>query len=508
MKLPSKLIVSDLDIEGGVRFAEIKKLFLEKKLLGFNSLKDVMIVLPGCGYSPNLPLKVVICSFLSRKTVLKIGDKTVKVGIFRILKYLGWTVISPIFSIFSLALLYAIINICERLVFKRQTQTVIPKQVLYLRTDLIFGLKAGGSVTHISGVLNAIQNRLSCVFYSTDVIPGIVPEQRQEIFHSRPFTSISPELARGLSSFQQVNELRCLKKPYDTVYQRYSLNNFTGVLLSLFVGKHQFILEYNGSEIWMSENWGSQLKFRRIAERIELLNLTCADKIVVVSKAMCTELVSRGVNEDKILVNPNGVDLDAVGKIETKNIVADRFRFGFVGTFGPWHGVLDSLIAYQSLCNTSGEFRSKTEYHLVGTGVEIEKCMCFVEAAGLQDNVVFHGTLAHKEALAVLNSCNCFLAPTKPNDDGTEFIGSPTKIFEYMALGRPIIATAVNQVVDILTHMDSAILTEPKSKQSLSEAIRWVFENQELAFGIGLQARQLAYKKYSWHAHTDKIFGI
>src|SRR6185436_10994869 len=91
------------------------------------------------------------------------------------------------------------------------------------------------------------------------------------------------------------------------VYQRYSLNNYAGIRIAR---RHRvpFVLEYNGSEIWMGRHWGRALKHEALSRRIEQLNLSSADLIVVVSRAMRDEIVARGVDPASAFVNPNGVD--------------------------------------------------------------------------------------------------------------------------------------------------------------------------------------------------------
>ena len=68
------------------------------------------------------------------------------------------------------------------------------------------------------------------------------------------------------------------------VYQRYSLHNFAGLRLAQHL-RVPFVLEYNGSEVWMSRHWGRPLKYEALAERIERVNVRAADLVVVVSRA-------------------------------------------------------------------------------------------------------------------------------------------------------------------------------------------------------------------------------
>ena len=91
------------------------------------------------------------------------------------------------------------------------------------------------------------------------------------------------------------------------IYQRYSMNDYTGLRLAERFGV-PFVLEYNGSEVWIARNWGNPYKYERQALDVEMVDLTRADLIVVVSVPMRDELVRRGIDAKQILVNPNSVD--------------------------------------------------------------------------------------------------------------------------------------------------------------------------------------------------------
>src|SRR5215510_1173812 len=91
------------------------------------------------------------------------------------------------------------------------------------------------------------------------------------------------------------------------IYQRASLFNYSGAYLAA-KWNIPLVLEYNGSEIWVAENWGVPLQHSGWANRIETAILEAAYAIVVVSEPLKKELVSRGIHGEKILVNPNGVD--------------------------------------------------------------------------------------------------------------------------------------------------------------------------------------------------------
>jgi glycosyltransferase involved in cell wall biosynthesis len=134
-------------------------------------------------------------------------------------------------------------------------------------------------------------------------------------------------------------------RPVSFVYQRYSLNNYAGLRLAHRLGV-PLILEYNGSEVWMSRHWGRPLLYDDLASRIELLNVNGADLVVVVSRAMRDELIARGVDGTRVLVNPNAVDPDRYspaidgGPVRQRYGLEGRTVLGFISTFQIWHGAV------------------------------------------------------------------------------------------------------------------------------------------------------------------------
>src|SRR4030095_3965280 len=114
-------------------------------------------------------------------------------------------------------------------------------------------------------------------------------------------------------------------------------------------------LEYNGSEVWIGKNW-DRTEQLDLLERCERLNLDAATKIFVISDVERRNLLKIGIPDEKIIVNPNGVDTDIFrpdigGRSEREKLAVpfDKILVGFVGTFGPWHGVLALADAIASI---------------------------------------------------------------------------------------------------------------------------------------------------------------
>jgi glycosyltransferase involved in cell wall biosynthesis len=384
----------------------------------------------------------------------------------------------------------------------------------YLRTDLSFGVRAGGSVGHIAGVINTLHELgLRPVFITTDRVPTVAQDvETHVICPSERYWS-----ARELPAFvmDEVSAGRALeaigRRRIGFIYQRYSLNNFAGVRLARELNV-PLVIEYNGSEPWVSQYWSARpLVYADLSLRIEALNFAAADLIVVVSDAIRDELARRGVDLQKVLVNPNGVAVDRYSPAVDGSVVRRRYGFeselvyGFIGTFGAWHGAEVLAEAYGRLLARRPDLRSRTRLLFIGDGARLAATRALIAAAGAAANTVFTGLVPQAEGAEHLAACDVLVSPHVPNPDGSPFFGSPTKLFEYMAMGRAIIASDLNQIGRVLRHGETAWLVTAGDADSLGRALERSADDGTTRRELGVGARRDAVAHHSWHQHTRCI---
>jgi glycosyltransferase involved in cell wall biosynthesis len=113
-----------------------------------------------------------------------------------------------------------------------------------------------------------------------------------------------------------------------------------------------------------------------------------------------------------------------------------------------------------------------------------------------------------EEGPAYLAACDVLVATHVPNPDGSKFFGSPTKLFEYMATGRGIVASRLGQIAEVLEHGRTALLTEPGSPDALAEALARMVHDERLRAELGhARARRLCggIPGRAYAAHPEKL---
>ena len=397
----------------------------------------------------------------------------------------------------------------ERAIQQREALTRQPApdaiRIAYLRSTPSPGTPAGGAATHINGLINAageLGAQLSVI--SNDNIAGL-DESKLMLIDPEPIgiTRAAFDLRNNLIfSAGVLREIE--RRPVDLIYQRYGRFTWAGVETSLRARVPLF-LEYNGSEVWIGKHWDTSGMIC-LLERFERLNLSASTRIFVVSEVERQNLLRAGVPDEKIIVNPNGVDTQTfhpdVGGAAARGelgIGPDEILAGFVGTFGPWHGVLTLA---KAICLLPADCRVR--FLLVGAGKYSEEVEHIIRQ-GREQQTIFAGHVQHERVPALLDACDILLSPHVPLEDGSEFFGSPTKLFEYMAMGKGIVASRLGQIADVLADEQNALLIEPGSARQLADAILRLMKSRELRERLGAAARRAAIERHTWKQNAQRV---
>lgn len=409
------------------------------------------------------------------------------------------------------------------------------ESILYINANLWFGVKAGGSVGHVAGVINSFIKSGVSVFLASLVTAIGVSHRAVPVKLNMPtqfgvpwesnYYGINQRLYRSIC---RVKSLRGI----DAVYQRMSVGSYLGVQVSRRF-KIPFILEYNGSETWIARNWGKRLRFQDLAEQIEDLNLSHADLIVTVSEELRRDLIRRNVNPERIVMYPNCVDptmfdpdrfsKDALSQLKSSYGIPDSgVVVGFVGTFGAWHGADVLARAIRIILTDHSEWAEEESVYfmLVGDGERMSAVIHELGDVADSARVIRTGLVPQMKTPEYLGACDILVSPHVPNEDGTPFFGSPTKLFEYMAMGKAIIASDLDQIGEILSPQvpasefsefssdeskQVALLVTPGIAEEIVQAVMKLVDDRVLRQQLGRNARKLALERFTWERHVEAI---
>ncbi|MBN2406658.1 MAG: glycosyltransferase family 4 protein [Elusimicrobia bacterium] len=393
------------------------------------------------------------------------------------------------------------------------------KRIAYIRTQFSFNLKAGGSVGHTQGMIRGFENAGCAVkVFSNDRLLGL---DDKTVLIKPKFKKPLGELFYNIYSCRRY---RSLIKEYgpDVIYHRYRGLTYFVVRLAREMGI-PLILEFNSFDSWKIKHWSVNIGIIKqicrntvkygIVKIIERYNLKNADMIVTVSEVLRKDLIDMGIPEKKILVVPNGVD---TAKFSPENTDPEKIRrlkeklgiengcivAGFTGTFGPWHGIPQLTEAIETI--SKNRLSGKVHFLIIGDG-DLKKDM--VKKLQSYDKVTFTGEIPYTEITDYLAVCDILMSPHNPHPDGREFFGSPTKLFEYMAMGKGIVASRLGQIGDVLEDNETALLVEPGNVEELVRGILRLAEDAGLRERLGKRAREIAISKYTWDGNAKKILG-
>jgi len=398
---------------------------------------------------------------------------------------------------------------------------------VYLRMDFWAPIVSGGSYGHtcyVAKELARVTESFAC--FMANRFPLLDDYGIRQIVMPPP-SATNNEDDIASASPHYVNLLRSafeeLRPAY--IYERLCLGNSTAALLSAEFGV-PYIVEYNGSEISMRRSFeGSGYVFEAEYLEAEALAFEQATLISVVSAEVRTDLVSRGVDPGKILVNPNGVDLEVYApplSSERESIrrdvgfePSDRV-IGFTGTFGGWHGIDVLSEAIPRVCQAA----PGAKFLLIGDGHFKHLVDRAVASFGLEQRVVFAGRVAQAEGARLLKACDVYVSPHSTHMIDSKFFGSPTKVFEYMALGGGIVASDLEQIGQVLSPAltseeaargtdvtrERAVLCAPGDVEQFVQGAVALAAQPDLARALGRNARQAALDHYSWARHVANLW--
>lgn len=284
----------------------------------------------------------------------------------------------------------------------------------------------------------------------------------------------------------------------EAIYERYNLFLFAGVWLKKLSGL-PLLLEVNAPLFEERRKYGG-LALQGLARWLEAYVWRSADTVITVTQALADQIEQAGVPPSRIVVMPNGIDVNhflkapASEEAKARLNIAGKFVLGFVGFVRDWHR-LDQVIDYLADSPSRDELRLL----VVGDGPAIPDLKRRAEERDVAHLVIWTGIIARDSVPDYIAAFDVALQPAV-----TPY-ASPLKMIEYMAMGRAIVAPALRNILELLSHGKNALLFDPADPSSMIAAIDQLHCDAKLRQALGEAARRtIDEKKLTWRHNAER----
>jgi glycosyltransferase involved in cell wall biosynthesis len=236
-------------------------------------------------------------------------------------------------------------------------------------------------------------------------------------------------------------------------------------------------------------------KLQRLATR-EARVWQRADGYVTITAALHQELERRFGSRERISVVPDGVRVGPQ-PVEPERQLPDRV-VAYAGHLYAWKGVDVLLEALARMPDVRGL--------IVGghaSEPDLARTKSVAERLGLAGRITFTGLVEPARVPELLSQASVLVLPNTASAISTRFT-SPLKLFEYMAAARPIVASDLPSIREILTDGGNALLVAPGNAEALAGAIERVLADPGLAARLARAALE-AVPAYSWERRAERL---
>ncbi|KAA0228800.1 glycosyltransferase family 1 protein [candidate division KSB1 bacterium] len=249
------------------------------------------------------------------------------------------------------------------------------------------------------------------------------------------------------------------------------------------------------------------LHLGKLPARIELANLRAADAVIVISNVLKNYYIEHGIPAGKMHVIPNAADpqkfrpLPRDREFVQKYNLAGKTVVGWVGALVGWTGIENLIAAARQVLAT----RPQVSFMMVGGGPNQELMRKELQTGEYAARVILPGTVPHEEVPRYLSCMDVVLAPYPKLDF---WYASSMKIFEYMAAGKAVLASAVGQIAEVINDGVNGYLFDPDSGAELVQKITALADSAEARQRVSERARRDVEHKWNWEANAKKMIEI
>ena len=285
---------------------------------------------------------------------------------------------------------------------------------------------------------------------------------------------------------------RGLRKRPTVVYYRW-MESLHPLLLARVFGA-SCICEVNGEPVppWGAGGWRG-----RLTHVLASFALRRCDRVVVLTEGLGHLVQAQyGVPADRVALLPSGSDVSLFYPRERNRCVQEAGLdpaceyIGFVGSFYQYQGLATLLEAFERLHAR----RSSVRLLMVGDGEEATALREQAAQRGLSPWITWTGRVPYAHVPLLIGAMDVCVAPFCGDRGET----SPVKIFDYLACGKPVVASAIPSVTALFSQSNGVVLIEPDRAEPLADAVMALLDRPEESRLLGIDGRTFVEERFGW----------
>lgn len=355
--------------------------------------------------------------------------------------------------------------------------------------------EASGPRAHVLGVIKAFAELEWEVqmYIVGDRLPSSLLHGSEKRLESSVFTRFVADIVRLIMGIYHSLKAYFELRDVDWVYERCATLQVLGwIFQSRGI---PWILETSGLFFYEAKVERKSIVLSKVAEKLEIWAYQNCDVLVCVSSALKELIVEyANVEPEKIIVVPNGVDAAFFDPVQhTAKRIFEGPVLGFVGALVNWHR-LDILFEAVAALRDRGFL-----YYLVilGDGPMRDTWETSVEMLNLKSQVFFIGRVSWEQVPVYMNGFDLGFMGNAQMKIGKMY-HSPLKLYEYMAMSLPVVASSYDDSNTVIDHLDNGFLFLPGNQKNLETVLVQAYQHRGSWNLMGENARKKILEDASW----------
>jgi glycosyltransferase involved in cell wall biosynthesis len=387
-----------------------------------------------------------------------------------------------------------------------QVYNRVMKKVLYTAFDIVPSPK--GASTHILHNIRGLVNSQFDVHLLTPN-DGLLPSE--DSIEETRVTRIPQDLSQNFLSRaahfgRAVSSHLTLHPDYDVVHFRNIWDGLAIAQKKRYIG-YKTLFEVNGlPSIELKYHYPSidSELLAKIKEQ-EIATLHLSDAIICPSNVTRDYIASLGLSQKLVAVIPNGVSPSDFFPSPLPSRDGRVPILLYLGTLADWQGLEVVIKALPKMLE-----QKDVRLRIVGRGRSRQRKILAkqIRKLGLEGSVMIQPAVPHHEVPGLIAGADICVAPLGLNDRNVTQGACPIKVLEYMAASRPLVATNIPIVRELVREDVDALLFSPNDPDDLARQVLTLLNDVELSKRLADSASTRALTKFTWHESQKKLVKV